>query len=171
VDVRLVNYFRWISESRLQALYTPTFRARLGNAQAMAPMLEFLQPLSAQAEPLERMLALEQRFFLADHNLIYTDKMSMAVGVEVGWGFGAPLRRWVRHDLRELLGDVLSAESLKYRGLFEPVAVQLRAACSVDASYTLLSLLCIEIWCRTFLDGIPSKSPPTPLSQRGGFQS
>ena len=29
------------------------------------------------------MLALEQRFFLAEHNLNYTDKMSMAVGVEV----------------------------------------------------------------------------------------
>ena len=29
------------------------------------------------------MLALEQRFFLADHNLTYTDKMSMAAGVEV----------------------------------------------------------------------------------------
>ena len=29
------------------------------------------------------MLALEQRFFLADHNLLYTDKMSMAAGVEV----------------------------------------------------------------------------------------
>jgi asparagine synthase (glutamine-hydrolysing) len=82
-DARLVNYFRWISASRLQALYTPAFRARLGNAQAVTPMLEFLQPLSAQAEPLERMLALEQRFFLADHNLIYTDKMSMAAGVEV----------------------------------------------------------------------------------------
>ena len=29
------------------------------------------------------MLSLEQRFFLADHNLTYTDKMSMAAGVEV----------------------------------------------------------------------------------------
>lgn len=75
--------FRRISESRLRALYTPAFRARLGNAQAIAPMLEFLRPLAAQAEPLERMPAVKQRFFLADHNLIYTDKMSMAVGVEV----------------------------------------------------------------------------------------
>lgn len=33
-----------------------------------------------------------------------------------------------------------------------------RAACGVDASYTLLSLLCIDIWCRTFLDGIRSVS-------------
>ena len=145
-----------------------------------------------------------QRFFLTDHNLLYTDKMSMAVGVEVRvpfldldlvefaaqlparykqcgkegkWvlkkamepylprdviyrpktGFGAPLRRWMRHELRELLGDLLSADSLNRRGLFNPVAVERLIAQNdagrVDASYTLLSLLCIEIWCRKFLDG------------------
>ena len=32
---------------------------------------------------MERLLALEQRFFLGDHNLNYTDKMSMVSGVEV----------------------------------------------------------------------------------------
>jgi asparagine synthase (glutamine-hydrolysing) len=149
------------------------------------------------------MLALEQRFFLADHNLLYTDKMSMAAGVEVRvpfldldlvdfaariparfkqrgsqgkWalkkamephlpreviyrpktGFGGPLRRWMRDELRELLGDLLSEASLRRRGLFDPAAVQRLIADNdagrVDASYTLLSLLCIEIWCRTYLD-------------------
>jgi asparagine synthase (glutamine-hydrolysing) len=72
-------------------------------------------------------------------------------------GFGAPLRRWMRHELRELLGDLLSADSLNRRGLFNPAAVQRlisdNDAGRVDASYTLLSLLCIEIWCRKFLDG------------------
>ncbi len=153
---------------------------------------------------MDRMLALEQRFFLADHNLTYTDKMSMAVGVEVRvpfldldmvefaaqiplnlkqrgrigkWvlkkamepylphdviyrpksGFGAPLRRWMRHDLREILGDLLSVDSLKRRGLFDPQAVQNLITANdsgrVDASYSLLSLLCIEIWCRRFVDG------------------
>ena len=34
----------------------------------------------------------------------------------------------------------------------------LRTAGRVDASYTLLSLLCIDIWCRAFLDGIRSVS-------------
>ena len=34
-------------------------------------------------DDLEKVLCLEQRFFLSDHNLIYTDKMSMAAGVEV----------------------------------------------------------------------------------------
>ena len=46
-------------------------------------MLAFLAELPSDTNRLERMLALEQRFFLAEHNLNYTDKMSMAVGVEV----------------------------------------------------------------------------------------
>ncbi len=202
-DNRLVEYFRWARESDLLDLYTPETRHALGAQLAASPMLDFLNPLPNSVAPLDRMLALEQRFFLADHNLIYTDKMSMAVGVEVRvpfldlelvefaariplnlkqrgsegkWilkkamepylpheviyrpksGFGAPLRRWMKHDLRELLGDLLSVDSIKRRGLFEPTAVQnlivANDAGKVDASYTLLSLLCIEIWCRTYLD-------------------
>ncbi len=202
-DVRLVNYFRWAGEQRLRALYTPAFRQALGEEDAAAPMLDFLQQMPQGTKSLERMLALEQRFFLADHNITYTDKMSMAAGVEVRvpfldtelvelaahipssfkqkgaegkWilkkamepylpreviyrpktGFGAPLRRWMCHDLRELMGDLLSEESLRRRGLFDPAAVQQLIADNesgrVDASYTLLSLLCIEIWCRCFLD-------------------
>lgn len=202
-DERLVEYFRWAREADLLALYTPAFRRALGDGLAATPMLDFLQPLPAGVAALDRVLALEQRFFLADHNLIYTDKMSMAVGVEVRvpfldlhlvefaqriplrfkqrgreskWilkkamepylpedviyrpktGFGAPLRRWMRHDLRELLGDLLSVDSLRRRGLFDPAAVRRLIAANdtgkTEASYTLLSLLCIEIWCRTYLD-------------------
>lgn len=202
-DARLVNYFAWAREADLLALYTPEFRALLGGEVAGQPMRDFLESLPASVPPLEKMLALEQRFFLADHNLVYTDKMSMAAGVEVRvpfldldlvdfaaripvelkqkgsvgkWvlkkamepylpheviyrpktGFGAPLRRWMRYDLRELLGDLLSVDSLKRRGLFEPAAVQRLIAANdagkVDAGYTLLSLLCIEIWCRNFVD-------------------
>jgi asparagine synthase (glutamine-hydrolysing) len=202
-DEHLVEYFRWAREADLLALYTQETRQALGAELAATPMLDFLLPLPASTAALDRTLALEQRFFLTDHNLTYTDKMSMAEGVEVRvpfldldlvdfaariplvikqrgsegkWilkkamesylppeviyrpksGFGAPLRRWMQHDLRELLGDLLSADSLQRRGLFEPAAVQRLIANNysgkVDASYTLLSLLCIEIWCRTYLD-------------------
>ena len=202
-DARLVNYFRWIDQRDLMALYTPEFRAALGYAQAEDPMLEFLTDLPLDIGSLERMLALEQRFFLTDHNLTYTDKMSMAVGMEVRvpfldldlvdfaariparfkqrgsegkWvlkkamepylprdviyrpksGFGAPLRRWMRVELRGLLADVLGSQSLRQRGLFDPEAVQRLIQANdqgkVDASYTLLSLMCIELWCRKFID-------------------
>ena len=209
-DARLANYFVWTKESQLLGLYTPDFRARLGQESAVKPMLDFLSPLPVSVQPLDKMLALEQRFFLANHNLNYTDKMSMAVGVEVRvpfldldlvefaariplslkerervgkWvlkkamepylphegiyrtksGFGAPLRQWMRHELRPLLGDFLSEKSLKQRGLFEPAAVQRLIAQNdigqVDAAYTLLSLLSIEIWCRAYIDPVPVNQP------------
>ena len=56
----------------------------------------------------------------------------------------------VRHELRELLGDLLSEHSLRLRGLFDPIAMQQlindNDAGRRDGSYTLRSLLCIEIW-------------------------
>lgn len=202
-DTRLAGYFAWASRDDLVPLYNAQMAAAVAGVRADQPMLDFLGGIPAGAGPMDRMLALEQRFFLADHNLVYTDKMSMAAGVEVRvpfldpelvelaahipdrfkqrgrvgkWvlkkamephlphdvihrpktGFGAPLRRWMRHDLREILGDVLSEEGLRRRGLFDPMAVQRLIADNDsgrrDAAYTLLSLLCIEIWCRRFID-------------------
>jgi asparagine synthase (glutamine-hydrolysing) len=62
----------------------------------------------------------------------------------------------MRSDLKPLLDGMLSADSLRRRGLFDPQAVQrliqANASGEVDGSYTLLSLLCIEIWCRRFVD-------------------
>jgi len=200
---RTTEYFRWTQENLLLNLYTAETRKIVGSELAVTPMVEFLQQLNHKATSLDHMLALEQRFFLADHNLNYTDKMSMAAGVEVRvpfldidlvnfaaripnglkqhgrhgkWilkkamepylpheviyrtksGFGAPLRQWMRHNLHDLIGDLLSKESLKRRGLFEPIAIQRliddNNSGKVDGNYTLLSLLCIEIWCRTYLD-------------------
>ena len=210
-DARLINYFRWNSREDLHALYSEDFRAELNDAQAEAPLLKFLNGLPSTTNQTERLLALEQHFFLPDHNLTYTDKMSMAVGVEVRvpfldldlvefahsipekfkqrgsegkWilkkamekhlpknviyrpksGFGAPLRRWMRFELKELVADVLSEKSLTRRGLFDPKAVQRLITANdqgiVDASYTLLSLLCIEIWSRHFIDR-PNVAPST----------
>jgi asparagine synthase (glutamine-hydrolysing) len=63
----------------------------------------------------------------------------------------------MRHELREILGDLLSEHSLRLRGLFDPVAVQQlindNDVGRREGSYTLLSLLCIERWCRISLDG------------------
>ena len=70
-------------------------------------------------------------------------------------GFGAPLRRWMRNDLRELLGDILSFDSLKNRGLFDPTNVLKLISDNdkgkIDATYTLFSLLCLEIWFRNYI--------------------
>ena len=165
----------------------------------MVSYLENIQLLSK----IDKTLALERRFFLADHNLNYTDKMSMKEGVEVRvpfldidlinfansipskykqkgrqgkWvlkkamepflpndiiyrsksGFGAPVRRWIKNELSDLVKDTLFSDKFKNRGLFELKEVEnlhknnLKG--KVDASYLILSIIIIEIWCRSYLD-------------------
>ena len=207
-EQRLTEYFLWADVERIRTLFAPEHRALLATERIEAPFEDYLRTLPHGMPPLQQMLALEQRFFLADHNLLYTDKMSMAAGVEVRvpfldndlvrlanalpahvkqrgrhgkWvlkkaierhlpseivhrpkaGFGAPLRRWLQHDLRELVDDTLSGATVDRRGLFDPVAVATLIADDragrVDAAYTILGLMCIEIWCRHFLDSVPRR--------------
>lgn len=200
---RLAGQFHWASPDRLRALWLPEHRAQLDLDVVNAPLRSFLGTLPGALPPLSRLLALEQRFFLADHNLLYTDKMSMAEGVEVRVpfldaelvafaaripdglqqrgsggkrvlkaaldgmlpadvlhrpkvGFGAPVRQWLRGPLQPFVRDVLSPEALRRRAMFDPAAVASLIADDnagrVDGAYTLLSLICIELWCRTYLE-------------------
>lgn len=200
---RLINYFRWTSDATIKSLYSSDMKEYMTQNDINFTIREFIPDLSSNITRLDQMLAIEQRFFLADHNLNYTDKMSMSAGIEVRvpfldhdliefaaripnkykqkgqkgkWvlkkamepylpkeiiyrqktGFGVPLRRWLKEDLKELLGDFLSEDSLNNRGLFSAQSVQKLISDNhngkIDASYTLLSLLCIEIWCREYID-------------------
>lgn len=76
-------------------------------------------------------------------------------------GFSAPLRHWLRHELREWVGDILSAVTPRRRGLFDPKAVAALVADDqagrADAAYTILGLACIEIRCREFMDKVRAK--------------
>jgi asparagine synthase (glutamine-hydrolysing) len=49
----------------------------------MSPLRESIERVDAAASPLDKMLYLERRHFLIDHNLMYTDKTGMAAGVEI----------------------------------------------------------------------------------------
>jgi asparagine synthase (glutamine-hydrolysing) len=208
-DQRIVNYFRWIKHKDLFPLFSPSFKLAVTSDVAESPMYNFLGQLPPSLSPLDRMLALEQRFFLADHNLNYTDKMAMASGIEVRvplldeslmqfvdtipdalkqkgkhgkWifkktmekylpkpiiyrsktGFGAPLRSWLNFELRDLRENLLSTQSLSKRGIFDPAAVasliKRNNSNAIDASYTILSLMCIEIWFRHYVDKAQSFS-------------
>jgi len=82
-DERLIGYFTWGDAETLRGLFTPERRAALAVATRDAPLTDWLASLPPGLDPLGRMLALEQRFFLGDHNLPYADRMSMAVSVEI----------------------------------------------------------------------------------------
>ena len=203
-DRRLVTYFWWSSENLRRSLYSDEFRSRVVAVDTAEPLLRSLARIPKETDPFQRMLYLEAKHFLADHNLNYTDRAGMAAGVEVrvplldldvvrfatqlpSWfkqrgrtgkaifkramepylpreviyrpksGFGAPLRRWLRHELRHVVDETLDDAAVSRRGIFDPKAIQqlLRAdrAGMVDAGYTIFALMCLELWFRRFIDG------------------
>lgn len=81
-DDRIVQAFRWLNGHQMSALLAPELRAELARGAEEAPMRAALKDAGPIPE-LERCLVLEKRFFLTDHNLIYTDKMGMAAGIEI----------------------------------------------------------------------------------------
>lgn len=80
-DRRLVSYFFWLDPGHANALFAP--EAAPGPSGPGEVLLQSLGRLPQDADPLDRMLYLDAKHFLADHNLNYTDKLSMASGVEV----------------------------------------------------------------------------------------
>ena len=200
---RMIAYFWWSPDALRRNLYSADFAAQMGAEDVGDPLRASLADIPDERDPLQRMLYLETRHFLADHNLNYTDRAGMSAGVEVRVplldtdliafaakippsmkqtgsegksifkqamlsvlprevvyrpksGFGAPLRRWLRHELRTRVEDTLAPDVLRRRGFFDPRAV--RALIDddrqgrIDGSYTIFALICFELWCRRFID-------------------
>ncbi|GAB4145365.1 MAG: asparagine synthase (glutamine-hydrolyzing) [Planctomycetaceae bacterium] len=78
-------------------------------------------------------------------------------------GFGVPLDHWFRGELKSLLHDVLLDKTATSRGYFRTAAIrnviEEHASGKWDHSYRLWSLLCLELWQRTYLD--PDITPKT----------
>jgi len=72
-------------------------------------------------------------------------------------GFNIPLGRWLRHELRELVHDLLSATSVRRRGLFNSNAVtslvEKHESGNDDIGNRVLVLMMIELWWREVMDG------------------
>jgi asparagine synthase (glutamine-hydrolysing) len=72
-------------------------------------------------------------------------------------GFGVPIDRWFRHELKDLLLDYLSPERLKKEGLFDYTFVENRLkehlSGQVNHHYRLWALLMWEMWRERWLGG------------------
>ncbi|MBX7221820.1 MAG: asparagine synthase (glutamine-hydrolyzing) [Blastocatellia bacterium] len=71
-------------------------------------------------------------------------------------GFSAPVRAWLRRDLREMVDDLLSETTLKRRGLFNPTEVrrliEAQRQGREDNALKIYQLLTLELWLQTFVD-------------------
>lgn len=79
------------------------------------------------------------------HNVIYRPKT----------GFGAPMRRWIKYDLIEIINEVLSVHSIQSRGLFNANSVHRLIADNHsgrrEAAYAIFSLYALKYGVDTLL--------------------
>jgi asparagine synthase (glutamine-hydrolysing) len=83
-------------------------------------------------------------------------------------GFGVPLRAWMRGPLKTMMYDLLSTDTLRKRGLFDPTAVSRLLSehemGQTDYAYSILSLMCIELWCQGFIDSMQAGWGVEPMT-------
>ena len=89
-DDRVISYFRWLDPRFARGLVSADFLAYLGEVDPEVTFHDELTRVPSVNSNLARGLAIDERFFLVDHNLNYTDKLSMAAGVEVRVPFLSP---------------------------------------------------------------------------------
>lgn len=124
------------------------------NLEVRAPFLnKELVELSARIPSSLKIKGLKRKYILKKAAETFLPK-------DVIWrkkaGFGAPVRSWLRGRLRPMVEDLLSAEAIANRGLFEPKEVEriiaLNRSGKEDYGLQVFQLLNLEIWFRKFID-------------------
>ncbi len=84
------------------------------------------------------------------------DWLPPEIGTRAKTGFGAPLRTWLAHDLRDEMRRTLLGERFEARGLFRRSGIEtlLRdlETGRRDVAYVVWALFTFELWARTFID-------------------
>ncbi|HUW55446.1 MAG TPA: asparagine synthase-related protein, partial [Planctomycetota bacterium] len=86
----------------------------------------------------------------------FRDRLPAKVRKRKKMGFGVPLGRWFRSELKGMLSDVLLSRRARERGILRPEAVQTlideHQTRRADHSARLYALLFLELWFREFID-------------------
>ena len=203
---RLLNWFPLFNSREKSLLLSPEMKMQVAGAQTERVFAEQLKSVDSDI-PLNRMLYVDTKLWLADDLLARGDKMTMAASIEgrvplldhkvvefaaslpthlkirkltrkyllrkvaekllpaeiihrKKQGFPIPISFWFRNEAKEFVMDLLSAECIRRRGLFEEKYVQqlLREHISgrADRGAQLWALVLIELWQRQFTDSHPT---------------
>jgi asparagine synthase (glutamine-hydrolysing) len=141
--------------------FLPSLNLLYTDKTAMAATLEVRVPFlnmelvdfAARMPPSLKLRGLKRKFILKraaetllPHDVVWRKKA----------GFGAPVRAWLRGALLPLVNDLLSEETVRRRGLFEPGEVrrivESNSSGREDNNLQVLQLLTLEMWQREFID-------------------
>ena len=80
---RLTGYFSWLEKEKVDQLFHHKYCEEVKKFNPSQILKSYLALIPSDEDNLNKLLFLEMKFFLVDHNLNYTDKMGMAESVEI----------------------------------------------------------------------------------------
>jgi asparagine synthase (glutamine-hydrolysing) len=135
-------------------LMTTDKTSMAANLEVRVPFLnQEMMELAARMPPDLKLRGLKRKYILKR-------AMEKVLPREIVWrkkaGFGAPIRSWLRGPLQPMVNDLLSVETIKRRGLFQPAEVRRVIDANLsgreDNNLQVFQLLNLELWQRTFID-------------------
>lgn len=202
---QFLAYCASTSPDDVKAVLSAAVQAELSQEHPFGECLDHMR--QQQYQGLDAFLERDLAIYLPNHNLLYTDKMGMAVGLEARvplldqelldfvpplpaeWkvtgsktkallreaarglvpesiirrpkaGFGAPYRKWLRHDLEDLWNELTDERTVRTRGWFDVAGLRTARERSQTGRADLYMLqwaaLTIELWARAFMDRNPA---------------
>jgi asparagine synthase (glutamine-hydrolysing) len=135
-------------------LLTTDKTSMAANLEVRVPFLnrEMIE-MSARIPPRLKLRGLKRKYVLKR-------ALESVLPADVVWrkkaGFGAPIRSWLRGALRPMIGDLLSEETVKRRGIFRTKEVKRVVDANIsgreDYNLQIFQLLGLELWHQTFID-------------------
>jgi asparagine synthase (glutamine-hydrolysing) len=128
--------------------------------EARSPFLDHkVMEFAAALPPKLKLNGRETKYFLKQ---VLADFVPREILSREKMGFGVPIDRWLRHELREMTHDLLLDQTASERGYFEKAEVQRlldeHNSGRVNHCYRIWNLLCLELWHRAYMDQ-PISSP------------
>jgi asparagine synthase (glutamine-hydrolysing) len=125
--------------------------------ECRGPFLDHRVVELAMAMPLDRKFRLRPGRSKVVLKQAFADLLPPRIKTRSKMGFGVPISRWFRDELKTELEEVLLDTLCLNRGLFRPEAVRGIVAEHVEGrrehSFRLWALLMLELWFRRHLDG------------------
>jgi len=125
--------------------------------ECRGPFLDHRVVELALAMPLDRKIQLRSGRSKIILKRAFADLLPAAIKTRSKMGFGVPISRWFREELKDEVQDVLLDPVCLDRALFHPEAIENLVNEHIDGkrehSYRLWALLMLELWFRRHIDG------------------
>jgi asparagine synthase (glutamine-hydrolysing) len=122
--------------------------------EARSPFLDHkLMEFAAALPPHLKLNGIQSKYLLKK---AFSSLLPRSVLYRKKMGFGVPIDRWLRSQLKEMTYQILLEKRTVERGLFKQQAVRMlideHMLKRADNSYRIWALLFLELWYRMFID-------------------